>query len=94
MCEELQYMEMFPGIFNEDNDGKCTLLSNTGSQIDVHFDTYRQKQGALTWRILCAQIYVYTNLFRILLKLILRQQLRYLCPGFIWLKVASSSDLF
>jgi hypothetical protein len=43
MCEELQHMEMLPGIFNEDNDGKCTLLSNTRSQIDVHFDTYRQR---------------------------------------------------
>jgi hypothetical protein len=73
MCKELQHMEMLPGILNEDNDGKCTLLSNTRSQSDVHFDTYRQRQGALNWRILCAPFNVCTNLFRILFKLILRQ---------------------
>jgi hypothetical protein len=82
MYEELQHMEMLPGTFNED-DGKCTLFSNTRFQSDVHFDTYRQRQGALTWRMLCAPLYVYTYLFRILLKIILRQQLRYTCPGFI-----------
>lgn len=26
MREELQHMEMLPGIFNEDNDGKCNLI--------------------------------------------------------------------
>lgn len=47
MCKELQHMEMLPGILNEDNDGKCTLLSNVRSQSDVHFDTYQQRQDAL-----------------------------------------------
>ena len=51
VCEELQHVEMLPGIFNGDIEGKCTLNSNTRSQSDVHFDTYRQRQGALTWRI-------------------------------------------
>jgi hypothetical protein len=47
MCEELQHMEMLPGIFNEDIDGKCTLLSNTRSQNDEHFEAYLQRQGSL-----------------------------------------------
>jgi hypothetical protein len=68
MCEELQHMEMLPGIFNEDNDGKCTLLSNTRAQNGVPFDTHRQRQGALTRQMLCVPVYVHTNLFRILLK--------------------------
>jgi hypothetical protein len=73
MCKELQHMEMLPGILNEDNDGKCTLLSNVRSQSDVHFDTYQQRQDALKWPILYAPFNVYTNLFRILFKFILRQ---------------------
>jgi hypothetical protein len=93
MCEELQHVEMLPGIFDEDNDGKCTLLSNTRSQSDVKFDTYRQRQGALNWRVLFAKFYVYTNLFRILLKLILGQNHWYVCPGFMLLKVASCREL-
>ena len=44
MCQELQHMEMLPGTFNED-DGKCTLLSNTRSQSDVHLDTYERDKA-------------------------------------------------
>jgi hypothetical protein len=68
MCEELQHMEMLPGIFSEDNDGKCMFLSNTRAQSDVPFDIHRQRQGAKARKILCAPVYVYTNVFRILLK--------------------------
>lgn len=39
MYEELQHMEMLPGIFNEENDGKWTLLSDTRAQSDVPFFT-------------------------------------------------------
>jgi hypothetical protein len=51
MYEELQHVEMLPGIFNEDVDGKCALLAKARAQRGVPFDTYRERQVALTRRM-------------------------------------------